>query len=218
MFKQKNEEKTKSEDVIAEKDRKHVDPQKAEEQPVEKTEKKEEEKEKPESKSEQKEKSRIKELETKLDELNDKLTKTMEALAKEKDDYVRLMADLDNLRRHSAEEKLALVDTASSDTIKGLLPVLDDCERAMAILKDSSDQAAKDGTELIYNKLFGYLKTKGLEVIEAKGEKFDTEFHEAVTQFPVEDKDKKGKVVDVIQTGYKLKGKVLRYAKVVVGA
>ena len=213
MFKQKNEEKKKNEEVVDEKVQKQTEPQKSEEKPEQKPE------EKPESKSEEKkENSRIKELETKLNELNDKLIKTTEALAKEKDDYVRLMADLDNLRRHSAEEKLALIGTASSDTIKGLLPVLDDCERAMTLLKDSSDKAAKEGTELIYNKLFGYLKTKGLEVIKAKGEKFDTEFHEAVTQFPVEDKDKKGKVVDVIQTGYTLNGKVLRYAKVVVGA
>ena len=224
MFKQKNEEKKKNEDVTPEMDQKHVDPQKVEEKPSEKAEEKPSEKnrkkeeEKTEVKSEQKENSRIKELETKINELNEKLTKTMEALAREKDDYVRLMADMDNLRRHSAEEKLALIGTASSDTIKGLLPVLDDCERAMDILKESSDQAAKDGTELIYNKLFGYLKTKGLEVIEAKGAQFDTEFHEAVTQFPVEDEEKKGKVVDVIQTGYKLNGKVLRYAKVIVGA
>ena len=117
----------------------------------------------------------------------------------------------------NAEEKLALVSSAASETIKGLLPVLDDCERAMEILNTSSDEAAKEGTGLIYDKLMKYLKTRGLEKIEAKGKKFDTDFHEAVAQVPVEDKDKKGLVYDVIETGYTLGGKILRYAKVVVG-
>ena len=88
----------------------------------------------------------------------------------------------------------------------------------MAILSDSSDEAAKEGTELIFTKLMAFLKTKGLSVIEAKGEKFNVDFHEAVTQFPVADEAQKGMVIDVTQTGYILNGKVLRYAKVVVGA
>lgn len=138
-------------------------------------------------------------------------------LAKEKDDYVRLMAEFDTFRRRTSEEKLALVNSAAKDTIKGLLPVLDDCERAMELLSKSSDEAAKEGTSLIYDKLMKYLKSRGLEKIEAKGEKFDTDFHEAVAQVPVEDEDKKGLVYDVIETGYMLGGKILRYAKVVVG-
>lgn len=138
-------------------------------------------------------------------------------LAKEKDDYVRLMAEFDTFRRRTSEEKLALVNSAAKDTIKGLLPVLDDCERAMELLSKSSDEAAKEGTSLIYDKLMKYLKSKGLEKIEAKGQKFDTDFHEAVAQVPVEDEDKKGLVYDVIETGYMLDGKILRYAKVVVG-
>ncbi len=138
-------------------------------------------------------------------------------LAKEKDDYVRLMAEFDTFRRRTSEEKLALVNSAAKDTIKGLLPVLDDCERAMELLSKSSDEAAKEGTALIYDKLMKYLKSKGLEKIEAKGQKFDTDFHEAVAQVPVEDEDKKGLVYDVIETGYMLGGKILRYAKVVVG-
>lgn len=138
-------------------------------------------------------------------------------LAKEKDDYVRLMAEFDTFRRRTSEEKLALVNSAAKDTIKGLLPVLDDCERAMELLSKSSDEAAKEGTSLIYDKLMKYLKSKGLEKIEAKGQKFDTDFHEAVAQVPVEDEDKKGLVYDVIETGYMLGGKILRYAKVVVG-
>jgi len=139
------------------------------------------------------------------------------AVAKEKDDYVRLMADFENFRRNAAQAKMDLVATASADTIKGLLPVLDDCERAMAMLAESADENAKQGTELIYTKLLAYLKTKGLEPIQAKGEKFDTDIHEAVAQFPVPEEDKKGLVFDVVQTGYTLKGKVIRFAKVVVG-
>ena len=136
-----------------------------------------------------------------------------------KNDYLRLMAEFDTFRRRTAEEKLALVSSASADTIKGLLPILDDCEIALANLKDSTDStAAKEGTEMIFGKLTAYLKTKGLEKIEAKGADFDTELHEAVTMFPAPSEDLKGKVIDVVQTGYTLAGKVLRYAKVVVGA
>ncbi len=139
------------------------------------------------------------------------------SVAKEKNDYLRLAADLDNVRRRFAQEKLDLVTSASADTIKGLIPVLDDCESALKMLENSADEAAREGTQLIYTKLMGYLKTKGLEPVKAKGEKFDTDFHEAVAQFPVQEEDKKGLVFDVIQTGYTLGGKVIRYAKVVVG-
>ena len=150
-------------------------------------------------------------LQKKIEELDSKLSK-------EHDDYLRLMAEFETFRRRSAEERLALVGSASAETIKGLLPVLDDCERAMELLAKSSDDAAKEGTALIYNKLMDYLKTKGLAVIEAKGTKFDVDLHEAVTQFPAPSPEQKGMVIDVVQTGYTLNGKVLRYAKVVVGA
>lgn len=153
----------------------------------------------------------------KIEALEKELKETKEQLAKEKNDYLRLMADLENLRRHSAQERINLMASASEDTIKGMLPVLDDLERAMELLSKSGDEAAKEGTTLIYNKLMAYLKSKGLEVIEAKGKKFDTDFHEAVSQFPVQDESQKGLVFDVISTGYTLGGKILRYAKVVVG-
>ncbi len=159
-----------------------------------------------------------KKIEEKLNTLLKENEELKVSVAKEKDDYIRLMADFENFRRHSAEAKLELVSSAAADTIKGLLPVLDDCERAMKMLEENSaDEVAKEGTALIFNKLMGYLKTKGLEVIKAKGEKFDTDFHEAVAQFPVPEEDKKGLVYDVVQTGYTLSGKVIRYAKVVVG-
>lgn len=159
-----------------------------------------------------------KKIEEKLNTLLKENEELKASVAKEKDDYIRLMADFENFRRHSAEAKLELVSSAAADTIKGLLPVLDDCERAMKMLEENSaDEVAKEGTALIFNKLMGYLKTKGLEVIKAKGEKFDTDFHEAVAQFPVPEEEKKGLVYDVVQTGYTLSGKVIRYAKVVVG-
>lgn len=154
----------------------------------------------------------------KIEELEAKLSEMEGRIAKDKDDYIRLMAEFETFRRRSSEDRLALVSSAAADTIKGLLPVLDDCERAMQILQSSSDEAAKEGTALIYDKLMAYLKTRGLEVIEAKGKDFDTDFHEAVTSFPAPDESLKGKVIDVVQTGYTLSGKVLRYAKVVVGA
>lgn len=159
-----------------------------------------------------------KKIEQKLNTLLKENEELKASVAKEKDDYIRLMADFENFRRHSAEAKLELVSSAAADTIKGLLPVLDDCERAMEILEKSSDEAAKEGTSLIYTKLMDYLKTRGLAKIEAKGEDFNTDFHEAVTQFPAPSEDMKGKVIDVVQTGYMLNGKILRYAKVVVGA
>ena len=164
-----------------------------------------------------KEEKKLKEAEEKIDNLTKEIQELKESVNKEKNDYLRLMADFENFRRHSAEAKLELVSTASAETIKGLLPVLDDCERAIKMLTEADDTVAKEGTELIYNKLLGYLKTKGLEQIDAQGAKFDTDFHEAVAQFPVQEEDKKGLVFDVVQKGYTLSGKVIRYAKVVVG-
>ena len=143
----------------------------------------------------------------------------VEGLNEQLEEAKGLMAEFDTFRRRTAEEKLALVSSASADTIKGLLPILDDCEIALANLEKSTDSdAAKEGTQMIFNKLTSYLKGKGLERIEAKGAAFDTELHEAVTTFPAPSEELKGKVIDVVQTGYTLGGKVLRYAKVVVGA
>ncbi len=152
------------------------------------------------------------------DALRKQVAELTDKLAAEKDSYLRLMAEFETFRRRSAEDRLNLIASASAKTIEGLLPVLDDCERALEMLSKSSDDAAKEGTTLIYNKLMDYLKTQGLARIEAKGEVFNTDFHEAVTQFPAPSEELKGKVIDVVQTGYTLGGKVLRYAKVVVGA
>ncbi len=146
----------------------------------------------------------LKNLEARVAEVNDK--------------YIRLAAEFDNYRRRTAKERLELISTAGEDIIKGMLPVLDDCERALQVLRESgSDKAAVEGTELIYNKLMTFLKGRGLSVIEALGKELDTDFHEAVAQLPVQESDRKNKIVDVIQQGYKLNDKVIRFAKVVVG-
>lgn len=170
------------------------------------------------SEVEEKKKKQSKKEERREGELKKQVAELTDKLAKEKDDYIRLMAEFETFRRRSAEDRLSLTASAAADTVKGMLPVLDACERAMEMLASSADEAAKEGTNLIYNKLMDYLKTKGLDKIEAKGEIFDTDLHEAVTQIPAPAEDLKGKVVDVIQTGYTFNGKVLRYAKVVVGA
>ena len=146
----------------------------------------------------------LKALQARMDEVSDK--------------YVRLAAEFDNSRRRTAKERLELISTAGEDVIKGMLPVLDDCERALQVLRESgSDKAAIEGTELIFNKLMTYLKGRGLSVIEAVGKELDTDYHEAVAQFPVQESDKKNRIVDVIQQGYMLNDKVIRFAKVVVG-
>ena len=158
-------------------------------------------------------------LEGDMSETAKKLADAEAKIAETNDKYVRLAAEFDNYRRRVAKEKLELISTASEDVIKGILPVLDDCYRALKVLRESdAPVSAIEGTELILNKLTAFLKIKGLAMIEAKGKEFNTDDMEAVTQFPVEDKAQKGKVIDVVQDGYTLNGKVIRFAKVVVGA
>ena len=161
-------------------------------------------------KSKQKE-PKVNPLQEKVDELTDKLSK-------EHDDYLRLMAEFETFRRRSAEDRLNLVNTASADTIKELLPVLDACEQALKMLSGSENEAARQGTELIFNKLKEALVKRGLKVIEAASEVFDADRHEAVAQIPAPSEELKGKVLDVTRTGYELSGKIIRYPQVVVGA
>ena len=157
-------------------------------------------------------------LERQLEEAQAENGKLREAADEAKDQYLRLQAEWDNYRRRTAKERLELIDNAGKDILKGFLPILDDCQRAMQVLRESeASEAAIEGTELIFNKLTGYLKSRGVERIEARGAAFDTDFHEAVAQFPVEDPEKKNTVIDVTQEGYTLNGNVIRYAKVVVG-
>ncbi len=135
------------------------------------------------------------------------------------DKYLRLAAEFDNYRRRTLKEKQELILTAGEDIIKGILPVIDDFERALDMLRQSEgdNSVALEGTELIYNKLFTYLSSRGLKNIDSLGCELDTDFHEAVASTPVEDEEKKNRIIDVVQQGYLLNGKVIRFAKVVIG-
>ena len=150
----------------------------------------------------------------KHDDGTEKLQEMGEKLADAQDKYVRLYSEYENYRKRTNMEKADLIINGSKDMIKAILPVVDDMERALSAMAD--DEGAKEGVQLIYNKMMNILSQKGLKPIEAKGQKFDENLHEAVTQFPAAEEGQKGTVVDVVEKGYYLNDKVLRYAKVVV--
>ncbi len=134
-----------------------------------------------------------------------------------KDKYLRLSAEFDNYRKRTLREKMELIESGGEDVIKSMLAVMDDFDRALQAMQSASDVASvREGVELISQKMRDTLKGKGVSEIEAVGQPLDTDLHEAVAKFPAGD-DKKGLVIDVVQKGYKLKEKVIRYAKVVVG-
>lgn len=135
-------------------------------------------------------------------------------LAELNDKYLRLYSEYENYRKRTNLEKADLILNGGKDVIKSILPIIDDMERA---IQHTADDTTRQGIELILNKLLSTLGTKGLKPMEALNEKFDEEMHEAVTQFPAPSEEMKGKVVDVVEKGYYLNEKVLRYAKVVVG-
>jgi molecular chaperone GrpE len=155
----------------------------------------------------------------KEDEAKDKEIEELKAQVEEqKDRYLRLSAEFDNYRKRTLKERSDMLKTANGDTLSGMLPVLDDLERAMQSMEKATDVAAvREGVVLIYNKIQEFLKNKGIVEIDAMNQVFDTDLHEAITKIPAPTEDLKGKVVDVIQKGYKIDTKVIRYAKVVVG-
>lgn len=139
-------------------------------------------------------------------------------IAEEKDKYLRLYSEFDNYRKRSIREKSELIKTAGEDFFKAILPVIDDFERAIKAADSTGDlNAIAEGVQLIYSKLKSTLKQKGLEEMEASGKTFDADVMEAITSIPAPNDDLKGKVVDEIEKGYSLNGKVIRYAKVVIG-
>jgi len=143
----------------------------------------------------------------------DSLISLDEQLKLEKDKNLRLFAEFDNFRKRTAKERIELFSTASQDIMTSLLPILDSFERAFKL----NEPEENDGMFLIYNQLKAELDKKGLKEIEDPiGRELDTDFHEAITNIPAQDKKQKGKIVDVIEKGYLLSTKVLRYAKVVV--
>ena len=136
----------------------------------------------------------------------------------EKDKFLRLFAEFENYKRRTAKERIELFSTASEEVMVSLLPILDDFDRASAEIEKDKDNEIFKGVLLIKNKLFDSLKSKGLALIEVnKGDEFNADDHEAVTQIPAPSKDMEGKIIDVIEKGYKLGEKVIRYPKVVIG-
>lgn len=147
---------------------------------------------------------KIEQLGQKLEEMNEK--------------FLRLYSDFENFRKRTSKEKIEMIKFASEDTIKDILPIVDDYERAIENLNNQEDvpETVKEGIQLIYNKFINLLTQKGVKPIQAKGELFNENLHEAVSQFPAVEENQKGYVVDVLIKGYTMYDKVIRYSKVVV--
>ena len=164
-----------------------------------------------EDKSSKKKKSKKDKREAKIEKLGEKLQEIQ-------DKHLRLQAEFDNFRRRTIKEKVDLIKSGGESVLVNILPVIDDFERALESLKDvADDDAGKQGTTLIYNKFEEFLKQNNVKEIEALHQDFDVDLHEALTKIPASEKKLKGKVVDVIQKGYLLNEKVIRFAKVVIG-
>lgn len=154
-----------------------------------------------------------------IDQMLDDYRKLEEEKAELNDRYMRLYSEFDNYKKRTQKERLELIETASERVILELLPIVDDFERAIQANAEVEDVSVlKDGFELIYNKLQGLLKKNQVEVISALGEEFNTDLHEAITHFPAQKEEDKDKVMEVVQNGYRLKDKVIRFAKVVVAS
>jgi molecular chaperone GrpE len=165
----------------------------------------------PEEKPEKKKKSKKEKKKSELEAL-------VEKLADITDKHLRLQAEFDNFRRRTIKEKVDLIKSGGESVLVNILPVIDDFERALDSLKDvADDDAGKQGTSLIYTKFEEFLKQNNVKEIDARHNDFDLDLHEALTKIPAPEEKLKGKVVDVIQKGYLLNDKVIRFAKVVIG-
>jgi molecular chaperone GrpE len=190
--------------IIMKKNKKHQEEQPIAEQNAESVDNVDNEKITEQSTEENAELSEVNEFEQKYNELNDS--------------YLRLMAEYDNYRKRTMREKSDIIKTAGEKILVDILPVIDDFDRGLKIIGETSDiDAAKKGIELIYSKFQNFLSQNGVKVIETENVDFDTEFHEAVTTVPVPSEDLKGKMIDCVSKGYLLNNKVIRFAKVVVG-
>lgn len=155
---------------------------------------------------------------TKKDNSTDRIIELQEALDQKSDQLLRLHAEFDNYRKRTLKEKMELTKSAGESILVNILPVIDDFERALQAMDASGDVGAvKEGVSLIYKRFSDFLKQNGIVEIEAKEKEFDTDLHEALTKIPAPTEDLKGKVVDVIQKGYMLNEKIIRFAKVVIG-
>ncbi len=147
------------------------------------------------------------------DEKDDKIQELGEKLAELNDKYLRIYSEYENYRKRTAVEKSDLIINGGKDVLKAILPIVDDMERSLVAI---SDDATREGQQLIYNKLMNTLLQKGVKQMDVVGQKFDENLHEAITQIPAPSDEQKGTVIDVVEKGYFLNDKVLRYAKVVV--
>lgn len=151
------------------------------------------------------------------EKLQKQLEEAQQTIEDQKDKYLRLSAEFDNYRKRTLKEKAELIKNGGEKAISAILPILDDLERALANMKKLDDiQAMYDGIDLIHQKFLKTLSQEGLQKMEPVGESFDTDFHEAIALVPAPEETQKGKVLDCVQTGYKLNDKVIRHAKVVV--
>ena len=161
--------------------------------------------------------AKVAEETSELESLRALLQTKEEEVAKEKKEYMFLMAEFDNFRKRTLRERSELIKNASEKALQGILPIVDDFERGLDAIKDSSDaEAVKEGMALIYNKLVKYLGDNGVKAMESTGADFDPDLHEAVAMVPADADTTAGKVKDTVQKGYTLNDKVLRHAKVVV--
>lgn len=152
-----------------------------------------------------------------LESLKNLLNQKEEEIAKEKKEYLFLMAEFDNFRKRTLRERTDLIKSASEKALKGLLPIIDDFERGLEAIRETADaDSVKEGMQLIYNKLVKYLADNGVKEMQSTGAHFDTELHEAVAMIPAASEEEKGIVKDTVSKGYTINDKVLRHAKVVV--
>ncbi len=151
---------------------------------------------------------------------DDELTKAKKEADELRDKYLRLYSEFENFRRRTSKEKTDLIKSANEDVLVALLPVIDDFERARKSMNESDSlDGIREGIELIFNKLYKTLESKGLKAMESPvGKEFDSEIQEAITQAPAPSEDLKGKVIDEIEKGYRLNDKVIRFAKVIIGS
>lgn len=160
----------------------------------------------------------VEQSETVQPDFEQEVAELKEKCADLQDKNIRMMAEFDNYRRRTNKEKLDLMATAGESIFKDMLTIVDDFERAQQAMQNTDDiNAVREGIDLIYNKFIAFLEKNNVKAIETDNADFDTEFHEAITTFPAPSEELKGKVIDCTQKGYTLAGKVIRYAKVVVG-
>ena len=165
-----------------------------------------------------KSKKSTKDSQKKEDKIKKELKKLKEKTSELQDKYIRLSAEFDNYRKRTLKEKTELLKSAGESVILNLLPVMDDFERGIQSTSEAKDiEAVKAGINIIYKKFRDFLEQQGVKEIDAKNKEFNTDFHEAVTKIPAPNEEQKGKVVDVIEKGYCLNEKVIRFSKVVIG-